>query len=425
MGIVAFLRRLFFGAPAPHPQNGQPVATAPASAVPRLRSRPKLGPLRFRRNAVRTPPVREQSERCPYKFATPSIAGRFLNLSTDANPEALRAAGLPVLVTPEDLAVWLGLPLGKVAWLAGRFYQNHRPVSVAESHYHYRWLAKKSGGHRLIEAPKVLLKGVQLKILREILDKVLPHPSAFGFVAGRSAVMNASQHAGNYVVLKLDLENFYTTVRYSRVVAIFRSLGFSRAVALWLARLTTTAAPGSLEFPARQPRGIVPYLHRHLPQGAPTSPAIANLSAFAMDVRLAGLAKAFHANYSRYADDLTFSGSHRFAGALRDFIPLSQQVIRSERFLVNRAKRKVIRQNGRQIVTGIVVNERPNVSRADYDRLKATLHNCVRQGPRSQNVEQHTDYAGHLLGRIAWVASLNPARAVKLRKLYEKIDWNR
>jgi hypothetical protein len=144
-----------------------------------------------------------------------------------------------------------------------------------------------------------------------------------------------------------------------------------------------------------------------------------------MDVRLAGLAKSFHANYSRYADDLTFSGSHRFAGALRDFIPLSRQVIRSERFVVNRAKRRVIRQNGRQIVTGIVVNERPNVSRSDYDRLKATLHNCLRQGPRSQNVDQHTDYAGHLLGRIAWVASLNPARAVKLRRLYDRIDWNR
>lgn len=423
MGIVSFLRRLIFGAPAPQSENGQPQPVPPADVHQHVR--PRLRRLRFVRHAVRTPPDREQSDVSPYKFATPGIAGKFLNLGTDANVESLRAAGLPVLVTPEDIAVWLGLPLGKVAWLAGRFYQNHRPVSVTESHYHYRWLAKKSGGHRLIEAPKQQLKAVQHKILREILDKIAPHPAAFGFVAGRSAAMNAAEHAGQYIVLKLDLENFYTTVRYSRVVAIFRSLGFSRAAALWLARLTTTAAPGSLEFPARQPHEILPYLHRHLPQGAPTSPAIANLSAYALDVRLAGLARAYHANYSRYADDLTFSGSHRFAGALRDFIPLSQQVVRSERFLVNRAKRKVIRRNGRQVVTGIVVNERPNISRSDYDRLKATLHNCVRQGPRSQNVEQHADYAGHLLGRIAWVATLNSTRAAKLRKLYDRIDWNR
>ena len=124
------------------------------------------------------------------------------------------------------------------------------------------------------------------------------------------------------MILKFDLENFYPNVRYARVVAIFRSLGYTRDVALWLARLTTSAVPLNLPFPDGNTRALDPYYPPHLPQGACTSPALANLSAYGLDVRLSGLAKAYHAQYSRYADDLTISGSHRFAGALREFITL-------------------------------------------------------------------------------------------------------
>src|SRR5262245_35639155 len=122
MGIVDFLRRIFFGAPTVADQNGQPVptTTSPAAAMPRVR--PRLKRLRFQRQSVRTPAAKERADACPYQFASPHVAGGFLNLSTDANPESLRAAGLPVLVTPADIAQWLGMPLGQVAWLAGRFY---------------------------------------------------------------------------------------------------------------------------------------------------------------------------------------------------------------------------------------------------------------------------------------------------------------
>ena len=97
---------------------------------------------------------------------------------------------------------------GQLAWLSGRFFENHKPQSEQNAHYHFRWIRKRSGGHRLIEAPKPRLKAVQEKILREILDKADAHPRAFGFIAGRSAVMNAAEHKAPYVLLKLDLENF-------------------------------------------------------------------------------------------------------------------------------------------------------------------------------------------------------------------------
>jgi RNA-directed DNA polymerase len=189
--------------------------------------------------------------------------------------------------------------------------------------------------------------------------------------------------------------------------------------------LTTSATPSSLDFPGGNPYGLKPYLSRHLPQGAPTSPALANLSAYGLDVRLSGLANAFGATYTRYADDLTFSGDHRFAAALSDFIPLTQQIIHHERFFLNVAKRRIIRRSGRQTVTGVVVNERLNVERGEYDRLKAILFNCVKHGAASQNREGHPQFAAHLLGRIAHVSSINADRGAKLKRLYERIDWGK
>ena len=150
----------------------------------------------------------------------------------------------------------------------------------------------------------------------------------------------------------------------------------------------------------------------HLPQGAPTSPALANLAAFRLDRRLQGLATAAGARYTRYADDLVLSGSHR----LHALAPLVARIAAEEGFRVNPSKTRLMSRAGRQTVTGIVVNERPNVPRAEYDRLRALLHNAARDGPGELD-------RAHVLGRIAWVAALNPARGAKLRRLAADVDW--
>jgi len=405
--------------------TAQPGVAAPPPSVSQRNLR--LEPLRYTSSLVRTPAATEQApDGPPYRFAHLAVDGSgYLDLSRDGDPRWLQHFDLPTLTTPEDLAEFFDLRLGKLAWLTHRFDEGGRPAREREAHYHFHWVRKKQGGHRLIESPKQTLRRVQDRILSEILDRVPAHNAAHGFVHGRSIRTNAQPHVGQRVVLKLDLQNFYPSVRYSRVVAIFRSLGYPREIALWLAKLTTSAIPSGMSFPGSDASSFRTYYPRHLPQGASTSPALANLSAFALDTRLAGLARAYDVRYTRYADDLTFSGSGRFIPALREFIPLVTQIIRSERFVVHRTKRQVLRSNQRQLVAGVVVNERPNICRQDFDRLKAILHNCRTQGPSTQNHEQHPDFAAHLLGRIAHVRHLNTTRGDKLRSIYDQIDWTR
>jgi hypothetical protein len=391
----------------------------------------RLVPLRF--NHTRRPrrgsdgrselPARAPS---PYRFARRNPRnGCWLDLSRDQDQARLDQFGLPTFRTPEELAAWLDIPPGRLAWLVHRFDEGQRPADARAAHYHLRWIAKRSGGRRLIEAPKPLLKRVQRQVLAGILARVPVHPAAHGFVTGRSIGTNAKPHVGQRVVVKFDLENFYPAVHFGRVVAIFRSLGYSREAAIWLGRLTTSALPRKLLTQETDHADLKPYRSRHLPQGAPTSPGLANLSAFSLDLRLSGLARTFGAQYTRYADDLTFSGDEQFLRSLAVFLPLVRQIARDERFRLNNRKRRIIRNNQRQTVTGVVVNSRPNVSRRDYDILKAVLTNCVRRGPSTQNHDRHEKFASHLLGRITHVSQLNPLRGAKLRALYSQIDWNR
>jgi len=423
--------------PKPSVAGRSSARTATLAAPPHPPSRQSGEPLpRPRLTATRRDKTRHDARKShatfvevtgavPYKYARfGSGTGRHLDLSQDGDDVRLQQRGLPVFRTPEQLADWLGVPLKKVAWLVHRFSAG-RPASVEQAHYHFRWLKKKSGGWRLIESPKQTLKQAQVKILREILDRVPTHSAAHGFVRGRSILTNAKPHVGHATLVKLDLSNFYATVGFSRVVAIFRALGYSREAAIWLGLLTTSAIPGNMAFPARDPYAFEPYLRRHLPQGAPTSPALANLSAYRLDLRLAGLSKSFGATYTRYADDLAISGPKELAGGLRVLIPLVQQIIRRERFRANTAKRRILRAHQRQSIAGVVVNAKPNVARDHYDRLKATLTNCVRLGPSTQNREQVADFTSHLRGRIAHVQQLNRPRGEKLLAIFSRIDWRR
>jgi hypothetical protein len=278
-----------------------------------------------------------------------------------------------------------------------------------------------------VEAPKWQLREIQRRILREVLDHMPAHEAAHGFRPGRSPLTFAQIHSGQMCVVRLDLESFFSSVGVGRVWGIFRMAGYAESVATVLTALVTTKTPAAQrrEFlhsddPAERRTGFwlgVP----HLPQGAPTSPALANLVAYRLDSRLSGIAARFGARYARYADDLAFSGMPAAAAsALHERVAA---IVADEGFRVNAAKSLVRTSGSRQTMTGLVVNAHPNIARPDFDRLKAVLHNCVVHGPASQNRAGHSDWRAHLLGRISWVEQVNPAKGARLRRTFDRIEW--
>jgi hypothetical protein len=160
-----------------------------------------------------------------------------------------------------------------------------------------------------------------------------------------------------------------------------------------------------------------------LPQGAPTSPALANICAYRIDCRLNGLAQATGAAYTRYADDLVFSGDEGFEKCVERFSLHVAAILIEEGFAVHHRKTRIMRQGVRQYMAGLVANQRVNVVRTDFDRLKATLHNCVRHGPQSQNREAHPSFRSHLEGRVGFVETINPEKGRRLRQILERIQW--
>ena len=333
------------------------------------------------------------------------------------------AAGWPVraIESPLQLAEWLGLKMGELEWFADlKSYLRRRRSGATLRHYHYRILAKESGSIRLIEAPKERLKAVQEKILREILDQIPPHEAAHGFRKGRSIKSFVGPHVGRQVVLKLDLQDFFPSIRRNRVQALFRTAGYPEGVADLLGGLCTTATPREIWGTTRGMEGV--YAVPHLPQGAPTSPAIANLCGYRFDSRLNGLARAAGAEYTRYADDLAFSAGEGFRP--EGFIVRVMAIMLEEGFEVHSRKTRVMRQGVRQQLAGLVVNKHANARRSDFDELKAILTNCVRLGPGSQNREGRADFRAHLAGRVGFVESVRAERGAKLRRIYERIVWS-
>jgi len=317
-------------------------------------------------------------------------------------PEVLAQNGLPNLADRDQLARALKASRAQLDWLAF-------PESEAEPrHYVAFAIPKRSGGYRVLYAPKRKLKDAQRWVHREILAKTCAAEPAHGFVQGRSFHTNAAPHAGKDIVITFDIENFFPSITYRRVRGIFQSLGYGEDVAIPLAMLCTVK-------PAEKVREFVGgQRHRMLPQGAPTSPALANLACRHLDARLAGLAAKFGCTYTRYADDLTFSGDAVFEKSLKRFLPLFHAILRAEGFRVNRKKTHFARRGARQEVTGLVVNDGPSVPREYRRTLRAILHNARKTGIEAQNREKHPHFAHALRGRIEFVRATHPQLAAKL-----------
>lgn len=227
------------------------------------------------------------------------------------------------------------------------------PISYTEFQ-----IPKRTGGTRVLHAPNPQLKKLQRRILRRLLARLPAHPNATGFERGHSIVTNALPHVGRAVVIKLDLKEFFPSTTADRVKRYFLTIGWDDATADMLTGWCTH--------------------EKRLPQGAPTSPRLSNLLNQKLDARMAGIAQYFHASYTRYADDLTFSAEindpaepHR----LNVLIHKVQSAVEDEGYSLHTARKlQIARKPDRQVVTGLVVNQKVNLPRSKRRWLRAVEH---------------------------------------------------
>jgi retron-type reverse transcriptase len=331
----------------------------------------------------------------------------------DSDTARLEAAGLPVLSTPADAAKTLGLTIPRLRWLAF-----HTDVAT-RIHYVYFTVPKKSGGLRTLSAPHRQLAAAQRWILQNILNKLPAEPAAQGFRQGCSTVTNARPHCRKAVVVNMDLENFFPAIVFPRVRSVFQRLGYSPCVATILALLCTecprrqVSYDGKAYWVATGPRG--------LPQGACTSPALSNQVARRLDKRLGGLAKKLNLAYTRYADDLTFSGPAELEPRIGYLLARVRHLAGAEGFAVNDKKTRVHRPTTAQKVTGLVVNDKPALPRRERRRLRALLHRARREGLDQQNRSARPNFRAYLEGKIAYLRMVQPQLGAKLLEQYQAL----
>lgn len=343
-----------------------------------------------------------------------------------ALPWGLQHIERPDLPNAPDWAQWLGITTERLHWLTHpcqRWREGSQlPHATVAHHYHHRLLPKRSGGLRLLEAPKAELKQVQRLLLDRVLARLPVHEAAHGFVRGRSVHTHAQVHAAQACVISFDLRDFFPSIGAARIRAFWRSCGYPEGVAQMLTQLCITRTPAAVRERLREAKALDFQAAKrlaspHLPQGAPTSPALANLCAFGLDLRLEGLAHRFGARYSRYADDLVFSGPAPLAQRFRPLHAWVDAIAADEGFALHPGKMRRRLSHHQQRITGLVVNAQPNIARQDYDQLRAELHRAARMAP--VDPEQQA----YLQGRVAWASqALAPTRVTKLRSLLAQVQ---
>ena len=241
---------------------------------------------------------------------------------------------------------------------------------LKEKAYRTNTIVKKGGGTRTISAPMKGLKRMQRRVTDVLSVPYCPKRCVHGFVPKRGIITNAGVHTGKRFVINLDLKDFFPSIHIGRVIGALTSepFGLQKEVAVTLAQICTF-------------QGV-------LPQGAPSSPILSNIICRSLDNALLSLAKECRADYTRYADDITFSTNRRQIpeqlGKIEGecFVPSARlrQIIEDAGFVLNEDKTRYSTAQGRVCVTGLVVNEKVNVPRFYIRRVRAILHSWEKFG---------------------------------------------
>lgn len=249
-------------------------------------------------------------------------------------------------------------------------------------------IVKKNGKTRKIDEPLPSLKEIQTWILNEILYNIEISPYAKAYVKGKSVKDNARFHRKQPKVLTMGISDFFPSISFKRVLNIFRKVGYRENVAVMLANLCC--------------------LEGSIPQGAPTSPMLSNIVASSLDYKIVKYIGKNKIRYTRYADDMTFSGDFLEG----DIIKNVERIANREGFRINEEKTRTRYRNQRQEVTGVVVNEKMQVNRALRRKIRSDVY-YIRKFGLASHLEhvgiEKKNYLYHLMGITSYALYINPA----------------
>jgi RNA-directed DNA polymerase len=331
----------------------------------------------------------------------------------EADAAKLAQHQLPPMATVEDLAKAMNVTVGMIRHLA------YNRIISKTTHYKRFYIPKKTGGKRLISTPMPRLKQAQHWILEHMLNKVATHDAAHGFVKKRSIVSNALPHVKAEVVVNIDMKDFFPTITYPRIKGVFRSFGYSEQIATILALICTEADCDQIELDGQT--YYAAGTERFLPQGAPTSPALTNIICRKLDSRLKGITTKLGFNYTRYADDLTFSASGEAVTRLKTLMGFIKKIVKEEKLVIHPDKIRILRKGARKEVTGIVVNDRPTVNAKELDRFRALLFQIEKDGPAGKHWNNSPNLLASIKGFANFVAMVDPAKGKPLVERVSKI----
>jgi RNA-directed DNA polymerase len=298
----------------------------------------------------------------------------------------LNMLGLPVVQSLDDFSVQTHISK----------YTIYQLSFHSDKYYRTYEIPKKSGKKRTICQPSKKLKGLQSWILVNILNKIQVSSSCKGFRIGSSTYDNALPHKGANTVLNMDLKDFFPTVNSKQVYNTFKTIGYNKLVATIFTNICT--------------------YNDSLPQGSPCSPMLANLSAWTLDLRIQGYVGRRGINYTRYADDLSFSGLN--PSKVVKIIPMINEIVTNENFIINKDKTRIAGSARAKVVTGLVINDESiGIGKQKYKYLRAKIHHLTFAKEQENQKLLH-----HVSGWLSYLNSVDKERLKRARKYIKELS---
>jgi RNA-directed DNA polymerase len=287
---------------------------------------------------------------------------------------------------------------------------------------------------RTISVPEPRLMQAQRWIAQHILNRVTPHDASYAFAKERDLVKSAMKHAGARWLVKIDVRRFFESISEQQIYFVFRSLGYPALLCFQLARICTRLPLEEKPYPLSEP-GQLPYRRwpqGHLPQGAPTSPMLANLAVHALDVHLSDMCKQLGWTYTRYADDLTFSriDDVRRSSAMQ-LVNLVEFALKTFGLTLRHSKTSIAPPRARKVMLGVLVDrERPRLTRSFRNNLETHLYALTSPKIGARAHMQRRGFASrigmqrHVAGLLAFAHQVDRSYAAKQYRLFNAVDWS-